>query len=362
MAITAEQALALAEAGISGLASGFDHATRTGDNTFSIFFINGSKVDLTIPLPADGVSIVDTEKIDDTHFRCVLSDGSKTSPMELPVCTNPEEMPYENEKAPDVENVKEMLDYLAENGGEGGSAELTEELTATTPIGSVTSGKKYAKGTPLESIIRDILIKIEAPTVALSLVPSTAIYDVVNDSLASITLKAVVTKKTYGLKTVKFYDGTTLIDTQTITGGGSYTYTYAPTTPINKTTTFKAVVEDTEGNTSESKTTVSFVGKSYYGIVASDIGTPTEAQVKGLTSVLKTTKGYTYSGITTDFGKVVYAYPKDMTELTSIKDPVNSYDYTSSFSKATVVIDGIDYLVYTQTEPSAAENVKLVFA
>ncbi|MBQ0111648.1 MAG: hypothetical protein KBT03_00795 [Bacteroidales bacterium] len=358
----ADDVYALAMKGIRGCASGYSRAQRTGDNTFTIFFTNGDKVDLTIALPKDGVSVNDVERIDDTHFCLVLSNGTRTTPVEIPVCTNPEEILYTNTLVPDVKNVKEMLDYLAENGGEGGSAELTEELTATTPIGSVTSGKKYAKGTPLESIIRDILIKIEAPTVALSLVPSTAIYDVVNDSLASITLKAVVTKKTYGLKTVKFYDGTTLIDTQTITGGGSYTYTYAPATPINKTTTFKAIVEDTEGNTSESKTTVSFVGKSYYGIVASDIGTPTDAQVKGLTSVLKTTKGYTYSGITTDFGKVVYAYPKDMTELTSIKDPVNSYDYTSGFSKATVVIDGIDYLVYTQTEPSAAENVKLVFA
>ena len=36
---------------IKGLASGFDHATKTGDNTFDIYFKDGSHVSLTIPQP-----------------------------------------------------------------------------------------------------------------------------------------------------------------------------------------------------------------------------------------------------------------------------------------------------------------------
>ena len=63
-----------------------------------------------------------------------------------------------------------------------------------------------------------------------------------------------------------------------------------------------------------------------------------------------------------DFGKVVYAYPKEFGALTSIKDTVNNLNYTDSFSKTTVTVDGIDYLVYTQTDPSAADGIKLVFA
>ena len=358
----ADDVYALAMKGIRGCASGYSRAQRTGDNTFTIFFTNGDKVDLTIALPKDGVSVNDVERIDDTHFCLVLSNGTRTTPVEIPVCTNPEEILYTNTLVPDVKNVKEMLDYLAENGGEGASAELTEELTATTPIGSVTSGKKYAKGTPLESIIRDILIKIEAPAVVLSLVPSTAIYDVVNDTLASVTLKAVVTKKTYGLKTVKFYHETTLIETQTISASGTFSFAYTPATPIKATTTFKAVVEDEKGNIGSNEIKVSFVGKSYYGFVDSTIGTPSEAQIKALNQILKDSKGYTYDNIVMDFGKVAYAYPSTLGALSSIKDPVNNYNYTDSFSKTTVKVDGMDYLVYTQTDPSAAEGVKLVFA
>lgn len=35
-------------------ASGFDHATQTSDTTFTIFFKDGSKIDLAIPVPKDG--------------------------------------------------------------------------------------------------------------------------------------------------------------------------------------------------------------------------------------------------------------------------------------------------------------------
>ena len=46
--------LALSKKGDKSLASGFKRAVRTGDNTFSIYFTDDSKVDLTIPLPANG--------------------------------------------------------------------------------------------------------------------------------------------------------------------------------------------------------------------------------------------------------------------------------------------------------------------
>ena len=91
--LTAEQAYGLSQSEIKKVASGFDHAERTGDNTFSIFFIDGSQVDLTIPLPSDGkdgengkdgISIVDTRQTDNTHFVCVLSDGTETQEVQMP--------------------------------------------------------------------------------------------------------------------------------------------------------------------------------------------------------------------------------------------------------------------------------------
>ena len=68
---------------IKGVASGFDHATRTGDNTFSIFFIDGTKVDLTIPLPQNGAKgdkgdkgvSVTNAYTQDEHLFIVLDNG-----------------------------------------------------------------------------------------------------------------------------------------------------------------------------------------------------------------------------------------------------------------------------------------------
>ncbi len=342
MPMEGQTAYVLSAGKIRKVASGFDHAVRTGDNTFSIFFIDGSKVDLTIPIPKDGkdgedgkegISITDVsiETVSDKkHLFCILSDGRKIDAGEF-----------------------------------SDSPVLSEDLKATVEIGTVTSGKLYPKNTKLEKIIRDMLIKEVAPSVTLTLTPSDLLYDIVSASVSSIKLSATITKGTYPVKTLKFYVGDNMVHEEEIgTGSGAttYNYTYAPSTPIKTDTTFKVVATDEKPLSGQATKTIKFVPHSYYGTVGSDIGTPTEAQIKALSKTLKDVKGHTYSDITMDFGKVVYAYPKSFGELTSIKDPVNNYNYTDTFSKTTVKVDGIDYLVYTQTDPSAAEGIKLVFA
>lgn len=348
----AEEAYGALMGEIETLASGFDHAQRTGDTTFSVFFVDGSKLDFTIPLPKDGVSIVDLIDNKDGTFKAKLSDGTFTAAVQIPK----QEIEISEEEGNALEQKEDGL-FVPES-----KDELEEDLTATVAIGSVTTGKKYTKGTSLEKILRDMLIKEEAPAVALSLNPTKTLYDVVSETLSTIVLSATVTKKTYPPTKVTFYVDDVVVNEKPITDGGtfSYTHTFSPATKTKHT--FKVVVTDGKFSGTASKE-VKFVAKSFYGILASDIGTPTEAQIKGLANnVLKDVNGLTYSGITTDFGKVCYAYPKEFGALTSIKDTVNNYNYTDSFSKATVTVDGIDYLVYTQTEPSAADNVKLVFA
>jgi ribosomal protein L30E len=309
------------------IASGFDHAERTGDNTFSIFFIDGTHVDLRIPLPEDGVAIVDVKIDENSHLICTMSDGTKIDAGE-----------FEN------------------------NAVLSEDLKATVEIGTVSSGKIYPKNTKLEKIIRDILIKEEAPTVALTLNPTKVLYDIVSETLSTIGMIANVTQKTYPPTKVTYSINNVVVNEKNITAGGSYGYSHNFASPVNTEQIIKVTVTDGKMSSSATKT-IKFVGKSYYGICDSDIGTPTEAQIKALANnELKDVKALTYSGITTDFGKVCYAYPKDFGALTSIKDPVNNYNYTDSFSRSTVVIDGIDYFVYTQTEPSGADDVKLTFA
>lgn len=57
-----------------------------------------------------------------------------------------------------------IQDYLAANPAASGDAVLSADLTANENVGGVKSGKFYAKGTALETIIRDILTSIKVPT------------------------------------------------------------------------------------------------------------------------------------------------------------------------------------------------------
>lgn len=262
---------------------------------------------------------------------------------------------YTNADEPTVNNVKTALDLLFEEGG----GVLEEEINPNVSMGSVKSN--YPVGTPLEVIIRDMLQEKIAPTVSVSINPNKTLYDVVSESVTSLTINATTIKKTNPIAKVEFYVNDALKHTVTsgVANGGTVPYIY--NTEIKETTTIKVVVTDSEGLSATQSKTITFVPNSYYGIIDASIGEPTEAIIKTLNKVLKTSKAYTYEGITTDWGKVCYCYDKSMGDLVSIKDPINSLNYTSEFAKTTVIVDGIEMLCYTKLEPSSAENVTLRF-
>lgn len=260
-------------------------------------------------------------------------------------------------------NKTEIDTMLSESStSSGGSAVLTQDLVASETIGVITPGKTYTKGTDLETIIRDILIKYTKPSISLAINPSTTLYDAVTGSITSVTLTAVVKKNTKDVVNVKFYIDDSVVQTITVNvkNGGTFTYQYKPTLPIKKSIKFSASTADDQ-STVTSNVNVVFIGKSYYGTVGPDISQPTEAQVKALNNTLKNSKAYTYSGITMTYGKVVYAYPASLGNLTKIMDNVNNVNYTDSFARTQITIDGINYNVYTQIDPSAATDVKIDF-
>lgn len=242
-------------------------------------------------------------------------------------------------------------------------AKLSYPITATETIGNITNGKTYAAGTNLEDIIKDILVKYQPPAVTLTTTPATKLYDIVNDSISTILLKAAVTKKSKPVTKVSFYVGDTLLNEVTtgVADGGNFQYQYTPATPIRSDVTFKATTTDGQQSTNSS-VTIKFVGKSYYGICDASVSEMTETIAKSGSSVLKDTKAWTYSNINADYNKVFYVYPKSFGELSKIFDPVNSINYTNSFDKMSVEIDGIAYWAYVQRIPSQAVDVKIDFS
>ena len=238
-----------------------------------------------------------------------------------------------------------------------GSGVLEEDLVATTAIGSVTSGKTYAKGTPLEDIIRDILTTYQKAGLAVTLNPSKELYDIVTETLSSINVTASATKGTGEITSITFFiDGVEQKEiTSGVANGGSFNYTHNFTTPQNTTFTVKVTVTDGKQATTVTKDIV-FIGKSYYGTVAEDVTTPTEFDVKNLDyNTLKNSKKLVYSGIQVEYGKVLYAYPKSLGALTKIVDADNR-DYTNSYTVSEVEVDGIPYYAYLLTDAMGTDD------
>jgi hypothetical protein len=239
----------------------------------------------------------------------------------------------------------------------GGSSVLESDFIATTAIGMVTNGKKYEKGTSLETIIRDILTTYQKCGLTVTLNPATELYDAVTDTLDKININAKVTKGTNDVTEVSFFiDGAEMKENKTgVADGGDFSYEHSFATPTNNT--FVVKVTATDGKQANTITkTITFIGKSYYGTVGESVVTPTEADVKGLQSnVLKNTRKLTYQHIAVDYGKVLYAYPASLGALTKIVD-ADGRDYTNSYTKSEVVVDGINYYAYLLTDAMGTDD------
>ena len=309
----------------------------------------------------DGAEVESIEIDSNGHIQFTFTDGRVVDGGEMPIADDADEVAYTNAGFPSITNVKEGLDAALLAG-----AKLQNPITVSNAVGSATSGKTYPAGTSLEQIIKDMLVREVAPGLTLTIQPSATLYDVVNQTVSQITMKAAVTKNTYNLSKVEFYLGNTLKHTENISAAGTYQFNMTWDIPTNQDFTLKAIAYDSRTGTPMSTTkdiSVKFVGKSYYGTVDASVGTITEAIIKSLqNNTLKDVKGLTYSGITMDYGKVVYAYPADFGDLSSIKDVPNNINYTNSFTKTVVSVDGISYNCYTQNDPAASSNVQLTFA
>lgn len=318
-------ALALAKKHANEVALGIGSMRVEGTTVYFTKIDTGEEVSVTVPTPADGISIETVEINENNHLICSMSDGSTVDAGELP----------------------------------SHEPVLTVDLVPNLKPGSVKDS--YPIGTTLEQIIIDMLTEKNPPTVAMALNPSATLYDEVNGSISSLTINAAVTKKTNDVAKVEFYINDALVHTTTsnVANGGSFPYIH--NTTIIDDTVVKVVATDTEGLTSTASKTITFIGNSYYGIVESTLTEPTEALIKTLTKNLKNTKKLVYEGIACDYNKVVYAYPSELGKLTSIMDKVNNFNYTTSFQQTTVTVDGIEYYVYTLIDPTGADDVTLTF-
>lgn len=240
------------------------------------------------------------------------------------------------------------FDYDVVNGGGSYSG------TSGIDIGGIKKNQAFNNAT-MQEMFDMLLHPYEKPTMTLGINPTKTIYDKVEETLASITINANVTKKTENIKEVRFYVDNVLVNTDTAHPNGSlvsYTHTFA--SPTNTTFNVKIECEDIKGATSKvsANTNVYFVGKSYYGCLPEGT-TFDEASIKTLNTVLKRELKYKYSGITTagaDLYHIVLCQPKEFGTITSVKDALN-FEYIQDYTVRDIIIDGIYYTLMYLTNP-----------
>ena len=341
---------------------------------------------------ADGNGVVKVEKIKTVDlvdtYRMTFDDGStfdyevangdsslggkiniiRVNGVELPVVdkTVDIEIPeyiYIGNTEPTDENVVLWVNPdEADGGGYSGTSGIA--------IGGIKKNQKFNNAT-LQEMFDMLLHPYEKPTMTLGINPAKTIYDKVTETLASITINANVTKKTENIKEVRFYVDNVLVNTDTAhPNGGLVSYTHTFASPTNTTFNVKIECEDIKGATSRvsANTNVYFVGKSYYGVVEDD-GSPfaiTESLIKGLSKKeVKIKKALTYKNINATFGRIVYAYPKNLPSggaLTSIKDQGTGWSVFDSYTSQEITIDGITYLCYYMIDAGGFDGVTMVFA
>ena len=191
-------------------------AAITGGNRITFLWENTSGATRTSTMDVmdgeDGLSIVSATIGADDHLILTLSNGTTLDAGEIPTAATAEEITYANAEYPAIGNAKQALDQALDQDAEKigytnadnpsltnvklaldscllNGATLSQALTVSNPLGSATSGKVYAVNTSLESVIRDILIKEEAPTLTLNISPNRTLYDVVEETVSSVTMQ-----------------------------------------------------------------------------------------------------------------------------------------------------------------------------
>lgn len=245
---------------------------------------------------------------------------------------------------------------IGENIGSGGGQTINPSYSGI----SLLTGEQFTSSGLQDTLDKIIRITYLAPTISLA--GSSNIVREKGDTVSSITLTATIAKKSNDVSEVRFYQGATLLDTQTsggaIASGGQSTYVYS--TSFDDNISFSSQVDDAlDGGNQTIGTSASisytFVYPYYTGVGANE---PEKVVQTAKTSYTKV--------FTANAGDVFYiAYPDTISPLTSILD-VNSFETISSWTQSFFDLGCLDgstqpYRVYTFDNPVAAGDYQYTF-
>ena len=285
-----------------------------------------------------------------------------------------------------IDGVKYTL-FAPSGGGGGGDAVLSDDLVTAISVGGIDSGVTYEAGTPLETLLRDLLEptlypSFTAPSASISYSASTyyAVGATVPTMSATVSLNRGAINPAYGTsgkragEATNYSIQTTGADTEyseTSASSGSFNVP-ALTRSTKGTIKVKGTVsyaqgeqpKDSKGNNYSSplpagsvnaEKTLNFIQPYYYG--ASD--TASIVNFTGLTENV-TAKGQKTFAFTTANQYQVIAYDASYGNLKSILDP-NGFETISGWNKSSLTVGGFNYFVYVTASPTTDTNASFTF-
>lgn len=298
--------------------------------------------------------------------------------IELVTCSIEKEIPLTLIE-PDSDIDIQLKDYIVSHGGGGvipapgpddGGESCKCDLTYTNPrveqnVGNVKIGESFDKETIQAVLDRIFAASYAKPQISIGLSTPKNVYDKDVETVNFVTITANATRKSEDLAYIKFYVEGVVVETITATAaakGGTFKYTYTPDTPINKTTTFKVETCDiTTKSVVSTQAVITFVQKSYYGVMSSILDYTDPDLIVLLNNTLKTSVGMSQK-FSCEFGRFLYAHPTAIGTVSSIKDNVNNFNYTDSCQKINITINGGKYELIYLIEPAGFEDLTITFA
>lgn len=308
---------------------------------------------------ADGLSIIAVRINNQGHVICIMSDTSTIDAGLAPSVPKGGTTGQVLTKTSNADGEVEWQDV------EAGDSTLETNITSNVAVGGIPSGTTIAEGTTFTEFAQKILISELPPTIGFSITKSgNVVYGSSYVEVLTVSVSNMGTARK--IKSIAWYEGTTLLQTDTIDSTTTGSWTYAMQTSTVDTTTFKAIVVYEKSDGAEVSVTksasVNFYYNKFYGAVQSL--TPNEATVTALSTSLGTAKGGTYTFNVTA-GRICYAYPKSLGALTSIKDG-NGFSLFDSFTRSeqryTQNGTQVAYYRYVLTDAATVSGYNVTFA
>ena len=242
-------------------------------------------------------------------------------------------------------NQQDILDLVID----ASESKVTRDITSNVTCGGIKPGDKVSAGDNLTDVIERILNEYQSPTIEIALNPSKTLYEKGVDSLNTLQITAIVTKKSNPVVSVKYYLGSTELEELTsddnIANGGTLPFTYNGL--INNDVTVKVVAND--GKSDGVKTMdIKFVYPIY-----TKIGSNTE--VKNIIEK----ENFILDNINVINDSIVFSYPSIYGNITSILDS-NGFEYLDGFTKNSITKNGVPYYEYV-SPVATLSNFKYTF-